>query len=365
MPPLMPIGLPAEEDEIKGFSRTIAEIEWLLLILVLIYLVAGSPPYAGRVAIEAGLLFFGAFILALHCVQFYKQESLIKLAIESWVMIVFVTWVVWSAGKIQSPLLYFYLLPIVASALILGKLMTFLEMVGVAICFVVLGWDSSRFPPRSLAWCGELLAQLGPVILVAYITTMLSADIRYAVGKIKRVSDTDELTGLYNMRAFSAILQHAFRQAVRYSHPLSLVMIDSDNLKTVNDSYGHDAGNLLLQHVVKRVLEGVRSSDVVARFGGDEFIVLLPETGPGGALDVAERIRQKVQDSRLEVSGRFVGTTVSLGIVSYPGAGGNLASIMEKADRALYRAKQGGKNRVVAYSQPQGALPLEHTRTAA
>jgi hypothetical protein len=115
---LTPIGLPVEDDEMKGFSRTIAEIEWLLLILVLVYLVAGSPPYSGSVAIQTALFFFGAFILGLHYVHFYKQETLVKLAAESWIMVGFVTWVVWFSGRLHSPLLYFYLLPVVASALI-------------------------------------------------------------------------------------------------------------------------------------------------------------------------------------------------------------------------------------------------------
>src|SRR5262249_44268055 len=117
------IGQVIEQDEIKGFARTITEIEWLLLILVLIYLVAGGPAGESRSAITMALCFFGAFILALHYVEFYRQESLTKLAVETWVMIVFITWVVFYAGKIASPLLNLYLLPIIAAALILGKLM--------------------------------------------------------------------------------------------------------------------------------------------------------------------------------------------------------------------------------------------------
>jgi len=365
MLPLMPIGLPVEDDEMKGFSRTIAEIEWLLLILVLVYLVAGSPPSAGRVAIQAALFFFAAFILGLHYVQFYKQETLLKLAAESWVMVGFVTWVVWYSGGLHSPLLYFYLLPVVASALIFGKMVTLLQIVCIAFCFMFLGWEAGAFPPLSLAWGGELLAQFAPLILIAYVTTMLSADIRYAVGKIKRVSDMDELTGLYNMRAFNAIAGRVFRQTHRYSHPLSIVMIDSDNLKMVNDNAGHEAGNQLLQHVVARIREGVRSSDVVARYGGDEFIVLLPETGPAGAMEVAERIRVAVQTSSLAINGQLFRTTVSGGVVSYPTVGGDLASLMEKADKALYKAKSSGRNRVVAYTDAQQNLPFEEERIVA
>jgi diguanylate cyclase (GGDEF)-like protein len=365
MLPLLPIGLPPEQDEIKGFSRTIAEIEWLLLGLVLIYLVVAGLPSGGQVAIEMALSFFAALILGLHYVQFYKQETLLKLAVETWVMILFVTWVVWSTGKAESPLLNLYLLPVIASALIFGKVMTSLEIVAIAGCFVLFGWDSTLLTSHPLRWLGGVLAQLGPVILVAYITTMLSADIRYAVQKVKLVSDTDELTGLYNMRAFSAILQRTFRQALRYPQPLSLVMIDSDNLKAINDSYGHDAGNKLLVSVVNRIRDAVRGSDVIARYGGDEFVVLLPQTGPSGAMEVAERIRQAVEECRIDIGGHVVRTSVSIGLVSYPAGGGDLATMVDKADRALYKAKHAGKNRVVAYSDSQGTLPFDDPRIAA
>jgi diguanylate cyclase (GGDEF)-like protein len=341
------IGLAIEQDEIKGFARTITEIEWVLLILVLIYLVAGGPTGESRAAIAMALCFFGAFILALHYAHFYRQETLLKLAIETLVMIVFITWVVLYAGKISSPLLNLYLLPIIASALILGKLMTFIEMVVVALCFMGLHYEPHTRNLLSLPYWGELLALLAPVILVAYITTMLSADIRYAVDKIKRVSDTDELTGLYNMRAFTMVLSRNFKQSLRYSHLLSVVMIDCDNLKQVNDTHGHESGNRLLQHVARCVRSELRGSDVLARYGGDEFIVLLPETGGSGAREMGERIRRAIEMSPLDVHGTDVVTTVSIGIASFPEDGGSLEIIMEKADKAMYHAKQRGRNRVV------------------
>jgi diguanylate cyclase (GGDEF)-like protein len=342
------IGLNIEQDELKGFARTTAEIEWLLLVLALIYLVAGGASEDGKVAISMALFFFAAFILGLHYVRFYRQETRLKIALETWVMILFITWVVWYAGGIRSPLLNLYLLPVIASALILGKVMTFVEMVAIAFCFMALHYDPRTRSLASVAYWGELLALLAPVILVAYITTMLSADIRYAVDKIKRVSDTDDLTGLYNMRAFSAILHRAFKQSVRHAHALSIVMIDCDNLKTVNDTHGHEAGNRLLQHAVRCIREELRGSDVVARFGGDEFIALLPETEGKGAREMAERIRRAIETTNMDVRGGEIHTTVSVGVASYPSDGGSLEVIIDKADKAMYRAKQQGRNKVVA-----------------
>ncbi len=349
------IGLTIEQDELKGFSRTIAEIEWLLLVLVLVYLLAGAPPDESRVAIHTALFFFTAFILGLHYVHFYKLENRTKLMFETWVMIVFITWVIWFTGQINSPLLNLYLLPIIASALIFGKLPTAVKVGVIIACFMFFSYNPKSKTLLTLPFWGELLALAAPMILVAYITTMLSADIRHAVDKIKQVSDTDELTGTYNMRAFSSMLQRAFRQAVRYGHALSVVMIDSDNLKQINDTHGHESGNRLLQHLVRCIREQLRGSDVMARFGGDEFIVLLPETNNKGALEIAERIRKAVEISRFDVRSGDTNITVSLGVASYPEDGGNLDVILDKADKAMYRAKQRGRNKVVAYTDDEAA----------
>ncbi len=338
-----------QQDELKGFARTIAEIEWLLLVLVLVYLVAVGPGGESAIAIYMALFFMGAFILAVHYVHFYQKETLTKLAVETWVMIVFTTWVTWYSGQIHSPLLNLYLLPIIASALILGKLMTTIETLVVIVCYLVMAHEPGKNGVNTISYWGTMAALIAPVVLVAYITTMLRADIRYAVARIKRISDTDELTGVYNMRAFSAILRRTFQQSVRHDHPLSIVMLDSDNLKAVNDTHGHEAGNRLLQHMIRKVSEELRRSDTIARYGGDEFTVLLPETDRRGAMETAERIRKSVEMSQFDVRGTNITTTVSLGVASYPDDGGNVDILVDKADRALYRAKQRGRNQTATY----------------
>ncbi len=338
-----------EQDELKGFARTIAEIEWLLLVLVLVYVAAVGPQGESSIAIYMALFFMGAFILALHYVHFYRNETLTKLAIETLIMIVFTTWVTWYSGQINSPLLNLYLLPIIASALILGKLITTIEILIVIVCFLVMAHQPGQNSIDSVSYWGKMLALIAPVVLVAYITTMLRADIRYAVTRIKRISDTDELTGVYNMRAFSAILRRTFQQCVRHDHPLSIVMLDSDNLKAVNDAHGHEAGNRLLQHLIRKVSEELRRSDTIARYGGDEFTILLPETDRKGAIETAERIRKSIETSQFDVRGTNVTATVSLGVAGYPEDGGNVDIIIDKADKALYRAKKRGRNQTATY----------------
>ena len=127
-------------------------------------------------------------------------------------------------------------------------------------------------------------------------------------------------------------------------------MLDSDNLKHVNDTYGHDAGSSLLRQVANAVQSELRATDVPARYGGDEFIVLLPETPPKGAADVAERIRNAIALRPLAINGHSIQATVSVGIACYPEDGRTLDALAARADRALYQAKQEGRNRVVRYS---------------
>jgi diguanylate cyclase (GGDEF)-like protein len=185
---------------------------------------------------------------------------------------------------------------------------------------------------------------------------MLSADIRFALAKIKRVAETDELTGIYNVRAFTAILRRTIQQSIRHSHPLSIIMVDADNLKSINDAFGHDAGDKLLKHLIEKFADELRLSDVLARYGGDEFTVLLPETDLSGAIDVAERMRTSVEDSRFRVRGGIeLTTSISLGIARYPEHGSNSDVIVEKADRALYRAKREGRNRIAIYELEKDA----------
>jgi len=280
------IGL-TDDDDLRGFALTIAEIEWLLLILVLVYLVAVKQQAESQIAIHMALFFLGAFILALHYVHFYKAAQSLRLALETWVMIVFITWVTWYSGKIDSPLINLYLLPIIASALILSNTMTTIATATVIAFYVSMAYGSSKEGMASLSYWGVTFAQIAPVVLVAYITTMLSADIRFALAKIKRVSETDELTGVYNMRAFAVILKRILQQSIRHTHPLSIIMVDADNLKSIDDSFGHDAGDKLLKHLISKFTAELRQSDVLARYGGDEFTILLPETGLSGATEMA------------------------------------------------------------------------------
>jgi diguanylate cyclase (GGDEF)-like protein len=344
----MPVHVSIEQEELRGISRTVAEIHWLLLILVLIYLTFGGVAKESEPAISSSLFFYAALVMAFRYANFFRAESRWKIAVETWAMIVVITWSLWFTGKLHSPLLNAYLLVVITSALTLGKLTTLVEVALIAACYVFLA-GASFVELASLAFVGALTAQFAPVVLVAYITTMFSADIRYVLQRAKLLSELDELTGLFNMRGFAIAADRLFGQALRYARPASVLMIDLDNLKAVNDAYGHDAGNRLLRHTANALRAELRYTDVPARYGGDEFIVLLPETPPRGALDVAERIRKAMADRPLDMDARKIASSVSIGVACFPDDGRTLDALATRADRALYEAKQKGRNCVFRY----------------
>jgi diguanylate cyclase (GGDEF)-like protein len=339
-----------EQEELRAISRTVAEIEWLLLVLVLLYQVFGGPTGDGYIAIAMALFFYGAFILSFHYANFYTAASRWKLTVETWGMIAFITGALWFTGKLESPLLNCYLLVIITSALALGKLITLVELGLIGACFLFLGNYSSTHNLFTLSDMGAIVAQFVPFALVAYITTMFSSDIRYGLTRTKLVSETDELTELLNRRGFAIAAARLLGQAIRYARPLSVLMIDSDNLKQINDKYGHKAGDRLLIKLVRSIQTELRDTDILARYGGDEFVVLLPEATVAGALDVAERIREAVRNMILEFDGEFINITVSMGIATYPKDGRTLDGLVDMADKGMYKAKMAGRDKVMQFA---------------
>ncbi|HEX5092705.1 MAG TPA: GGDEF domain-containing protein [Burkholderiales bacterium] len=365
MPPSRPHAqrstLPSiEQEELRGISRTVAEIEWLLVIVVLLYRVFGDTSSFVEPALSMSMFIYAAFVMSFRYTNFYRSETRWKIAVETLAMVVFITWALWFTGGMRSPLLNAYLLVVITSALTLGKTLTLAHVGLIGACYLFLDWQLGAAKEMlHLAYLGGFLARLAPVLLVAYITTMFSADIRFGLNRAKLLSETDELTGLYNMRGFVVIANRLFAQAQRYHRSSSFLMVDSDNLKQVNDRLGHEAGNRLLQHVVKQVLGQLRSTDIAARYGGDEFVVMLPDTPARGAFEVAERIRNAIESTPFPAGTETVHCSVSIGAASYPQDGRSLDALLARADRALYQAKEAGRNRVAQFrgTPPEGAGP--------
>jgi len=171
-------------------------------------------------------------------------------------------------------------------------------------------------------------------------------ELQAANRELERLSVTDALTGLYNRRLLLETMAHEVQRSKRTAQPFSALMLDIDSFKAFNDTHGHQAGDRALVMVAQVIRESVRVLDTVARYGGEEFVVVLPETDLAGAADTAERIRSAIESSRLSLGEKDVSVTLSIGVAEFPADGAAVDLIIGSADQALYRAKEGGRNRV-------------------
>ena len=170
--------------------------------------------------------------------------------------------------------------------------------------------------------------------------------------KTRELSVTDELTGVYNRRHFQEVMQLEWKRATRFKRDLSLLMVDIDFFKKFNDTYGHLAGDQVLRQAGFLLKNSLREVDTVARFGGEEFVLLLPDTDKRGALAVAEKIRHLIQEHRFFGAEKEVRPiTVSVGVAGYPDDAREIEDLIDHADIVLYEAKDSGRNRVVVYKK--------------
>lgn len=342
-------------QELLSFRRTLRSIEWLLPFIVMLYFLAtgymiSEQPLPVRLAIGAYVVFLGFMQL----VRWPDKYTWALISAQIWGMILFVTLILWQTGGIWSPLLCLYLFPIITSAVALPENSTPKFLVVMVFCFsLALPADGlNGYTPR------EQISTLLLIIafwVVPYIASLLSNSMLKARRQIQELSGTDYLSGLQNMRTFLPLARKECERSVRYGHPFSILMIDADNLKPVNERYGHMYGSTIIRHIGEAIARNIRASDIAARYGGDEFIVLLHETDPPSALHAAERIRMDVEKMTCSVPGGTQSITISTGIAGYPEHGILVEDIISQADKALFIGKSQGKNRSTVASMPAPA----------
>lgn len=185
-----------------------------------------------------------------------------------------------------------------------------------------------------------------PYILVEFIARVTSAlKSSKLIQKLKEESEIDSLTKLYNRRTFFRLLEHYFETSKRYGNELSFIMIDIDKFKNVNDVYGHAGGDMVLKELARILQQLIRKSDIVGRFGGEEFGVIMPNTNINDASAAAEKLREAIQTHTTQFDSQDIKITISIGVSEFDEKD-NIEKLIKKADDALYKAKELGRNRV-------------------
>jgi len=167
--------------------------------------------------------------------------------------------------------------------------------------------------------------------------------------ELLRLASTDPLTGAFNRREFTAIAEREALRANRYHHPLSVLMLDLDHFKRLNDTYGHSAGDKALQRFTMICTNALRNVDVFGRWGGEEFVALLPETDIQGATVIAERLRKLTADNLLTYNDHKISFTTSIGIAEFKDGETSIDGVLSRADNAVYDAKKAGRDRISVF----------------
>jgi len=335
-----------------GYDRIMGSISWLLIALVAldIKLLTSQSESALYLSIFCILLLL--YNICARYLVMRGTSSPYKTFVDLMVFLCFIVAVSWCTGKITSPFISLIYLVLMATSLTQGRRVTYF-MAGLAISSYVLlsSEELSSYVARG-NFINSIL-QLFPFMLIAHLGAMLSGEAEHARQEVERMSLTDEVTGLNNMRNFFALTDIQEKIATRYEKRFAIAMLDADDLKLLNDAHGHFAGTELIRHVAKVIRENIRCTDISARYGGDEFVIMFTESSKEDVRTVVERILKQMRESSFEFQGLRLGTTMSAGIASFPEDGTDVKTIMLKADKAMFTSKKQGKDRLTVFSGGQ------------
>ena len=337
-----------KQDELTRLIKRVAEIEWLLVALVILYLKLSPISFQNLPVAFTALCCFALYILLSRYSWLRKISNQWKITVDTWVMIIFITVILWHTGKIESPLLGLYLFVIITAAITLGEKTAFLEVGLISTICLFLSFTPAALANLHLLNLSGPLIMMFPFWLTAYVTIRLANETKRAKEQIEHLSYTDYLTGLYNMRMFRVLMEQEILRSCRFKNQFSIMIIDADEFKSINDSFGHLAGDDMIKLFAQTIRSTLRATDIVARYGGDEFVALLPATDASQALIAAERLRTVIAKTACNINGENIHITASIGIAEYPGQGALINELLNNADKALLQSKETGKNKITA-----------------
>lgn len=219
-------------------------------------------------------------------------------------------------------------------------------------CRPITGAETYMYQNITFSPLTSATGEVDHVCLLVYDVTDTASSrqrLERANAQLEQLSQTDRLTGLLNRGTWESLLAGEFERFRRYRNTCSLVMFDIDHFKYVNDTYGHQPGDEVLRMVSQRLRETLRQTDIAGRYGGEEFTVILPETGAEGAMTFAERLRGAIEATSIDTGQARISCTISLGVAVLDDAVPDYVTWMASADKAMYQSKEGGRNRVTLW----------------
>jgi diguanylate cyclase (GGDEF)-like protein len=346
--PLNGDGPPLEQDGVPAgaYDRVVRIVSWVFILATSTIVAITGLWRETQPSIFVLLALAGLFVLIVHDLLPPTGLGAAIFVVEGSVAITFATLLVLLTGGDKSPFFFTFPLIVGGAALVVTPRVTFglaaVASLGYLVAVSVPG--NGPITTNTVAIVGINLTAL---ILLAYVAMVIAREQRRARDAAIRLSTIDSLTGLYNRSYFFAAIDREIARSARSNRGFCLLMMDLDELKPINDKYGHYFGDRVLRGVGEVVRNGVRRIDTAARYGGDEFVALLPETDPTGAHVLAEKVRIGVTELDISVSGVRIEASMSVGVVSFPEDGRTSDELMISADQAMYASKRSGKNRVM------------------
>jgi diguanylate cyclase (GGDEF)-like protein len=343
-------------NEPDTHDRMIRIVSWAFLMAVAVFAAASGVWVATLPSIVILVAVTGEGMVVLHDILPATRLRNARGPLQAILAIAFASWMVALTGGLESPFAFTFPLIVGAGALLAAPRVAVVLTLVAAGSYLAAGLVGSPNPGTGPVV--QLLVNLTGIFLLAYVGASVGREQRRARDAAIRLSTVDSLTGLFNRSYFFTALERELARGDRSGRAFCLVMLDLDDLKTINDHSGHHAGDQVLSNVADIIRSRIRKIDVAARYGGDEFVILLPETDPTGGWVFAEKIRQMVAEEGMP--GLEPGPTISTGVVSYPADGRTADALVISADRAMYTSKRAGKNRVArATGEPLVAVEAD------
>ena len=334
------------------YDRIVRIVAWFFLLSTGTIVAATGLWANNQPAILVLLALGGLFVVIVHDLLPTDILGPAKFVVEGSVAITMATLLVALTGGVISPFFFAFPLIVAGGALVVTPPITLGLASAAALGYVLAVIAGTAADTRIAAVGATVGVNLTALILLAYAAMVIAREQRRTRDAAIRLSTVDPLTGLFNRNFFFAAIGREIARCARSGRGFCLLMMDLDDLKAINDRLGHFHGDRVLRGVGEVIADGVRRIDTAARYGGDEFVVLLPETDPTGAFVLAEKIRLGVNAMAIDQAVPGSHPSISIGAVSFPADGRTADELMISADEAMYASKRGGKDRVTGVSIP-------------